>query len=97
MHAAVSPAPTLADLDDATLEASCVLRLLPAARPGQRRQTRGRLTAVPGLWPNAIPSLPCPLLALQEPLLLMLALLLPLLLHLLRVPPLRNVLARLVV
>jgi len=31
VHAAVSPAPTLADLDDATLEASCVLRLLPAA------------------------------------------------------------------
>ena len=33
VRAAVSPAPTLADLDDATLEASCVLRLLPAAAP----------------------------------------------------------------
>ena len=31
MHAEVSPAPTLADLDDATLESACVARLLPAA------------------------------------------------------------------
>jgi hypothetical protein len=31
VHAEVSPAPTLADLDDATLGTACVARLLPAA------------------------------------------------------------------